>query len=535
MASSRQIQKTRDSASTFRTMVTAVNKKYNVVLLTIDALRYDHCGFNGYPRDISPGMNKIAEHAVVFDNMYSTGPCTPPAFCSLFTATFPFDKGGYSPLPIRKSTIAEAFKKYGYQTAGFTSNPQNSHYFNYNRGFVKFYDSLISSSKNPLARRVLAYFEKSGEKSNALYNRLQSIKLPKTVQASLMHLFYRVLLGRSFIYYLPARGITRWARKWLYYHYFQDMQNREPFFLWIHYMDTHGPFRPKWKNLVKINPHFPRSAFDYIKRYPEYNDVLKENNRKKTLVDLYDAGIRAIDERIGFFVRGLKRKHAYEKTIFFLLADHGEEFNDHGDYGHRAHLYNELLHVPFMIFGGPIERGEYPALRPGTRVTSLHSLVQVAPTILQMVGIPEPSSFEANGILDAMDNSESHSPGNEEQSLVSAIGEHVMACTYHKGIVTRFNQSNDRSIKQAISLQTKSVKYIFDTETMKQELYDLQEDPLEKQDIASEHDDALRLFHDVSMNYLKGNGFLFSPKRQLETDGEKEKLLSALQRIKARL
>lgn len=516
-------------------MVRSVNEKYNVVLLTIDALRYDHCGFNGYDRDVSPSMNKIAEHAVVFDKMYSTGPCTPPAFSSLFTATYPFDKGGYSPLPARKSTIAEAFKKHGYQNAGFTSNPQNSHYFNYDKGFVKFYDGLFSSSKNPLARRVLAYFESSGEKSNELYNRLQSIKIPKTVQGWLIRMFYRVLVGRSFIYYLPARGITRLARKWLYYHYFQDMQNREPFFLWIHYMDTHGPFKPKWKHLVKINPSFPRSAFDYIRRYPEYTDVLKENKRKKILVDLYDAGIRAVDERIGFFVRGLKRKHAYKKTIFLLLADHGEEFNDHGDYGHRAHLYNELLHIPFMIFGGPIDRGEYPTLRPGTRVASLHSLIQVAPTILQMVGVPAPQSFDANSILDGLERSTSRELESSENSLASSIGEYVMACTYHKGIVTRFNQSNDRSIKQAISLQNNQMKYIFDMETMKQELYDLQVDPLEKRDIASNHDDILRLFHDIALIYLKGNGYLLSTKKQLEMETEKDKLLAALQRVKSRL
>jgi arylsulfatase A-like enzyme len=516
-------------------MVKTVNEKYNVVLLTIDALRYDHCGFNGYDRDVSPSMDKLAVHAVVFDGMYSTGPCTPPAFNSLFTATFPFDKGGYSPLPAQKSTIAEAFQKHGYQTAGFTSNPQNSHFFNYDKGFVKFYDNLISSSKNPLARRVLAYFESSGEKSNALYNRLQSIKLPKTVQVALMRLFYRVLLGRSFFYYLPARGITRWARKWLYYHYFQDMQNREPFFLWIHYMDTHGPFKPKWKNLVKVNPRFPRSAFDYIQRFPEYTDVLKEYKQKKVLVDLYDAGIRAIDERIGFFVRGLKRRRAYEKTIFFLMADHGEEFNDHGDFGHCAHLYNELLHVPFMIFGGPIERGEFPSLLPGTRVSSLHSLVQVAPTILQLVGIPAPPSFDAGSILEILNGSSPEAARNEKSPVASSIGEHIMACTYHKGIVTRFNRSKDRAIKQAISLQNDRLKYIFDTETMKQELYDLQADPQEKQNIASEHEDILHAFHELAWIYLKGSGHLLISRKRQELETEKEKLLGALQRVKARL
>jgi len=191
--------------------------------------------------------------------------------------------------------------------------------------------------------------------------------------------------------------------------------------------------------------------------------------------------------------------------------------------------------VPFMIFGGPIEQGEYPALMPGTRMSGLHSLVQVAPTILQMVGMPVPPSFDAKSILDILEHS--RDPEKMEPSLPSSIGEHVMACTYHKGIVTRFNQSKDRTIKQAISLQNENdwMKYIFDTETMKQELYDIKADPLEKQDIAKEHKDILQKFHEVSLIYLKGHGYLFTTKKEQEMDSEKDKLLAALQRVKSRL
>ncbi len=536
-----------------------VKEKYNIVLITVDALRYDHCGFNGYPRDVTPRIDRLAHEAAVFDAMYATGPCTPPSFCSMFTATFPFDKGGYSPLPAGKKTIAEALSRHGYQTAGFTSNPQNSHYFNYNKGFQKFFDSLGASSKNPVTRQILAHFESSGRRSNAVYNRIQSLKIfPDIVQAALKRLFYRFFLGRSIIYYVPARGITRRALKWLFYHYFssnpQESSTKTPFFMWMHYMDTHDPFIPKWSNLVKINPRFNKKEFDYVKRFPEYTDVLKLNNRKRSLIDLYDAELRAEDERIGFFIRRLKRKGVYDRTVFFLTSDHGEEFNEHGDYGHRAHLYGELLHVPFMVFGGPIERGEIPGFKAGSRVPSIHSLGQLAPTILDLLGIPRPTSFDIGSMIPDLTRTGKGQPGDEHaggsktlsagNTLPQFPDKHVMACTLHKGIQTRFNELNDRAIKRMVSIQDLEYKYILDMATGNGVLYDLRTDPSEKVDVSVGQPELAERCKAICMEYMRGNGHMLSRtgsgKREEGTrasavGGEREKITSAIARLKLRL
>nr|MDO8085503.1 sulfatase [Candidatus Sigynarchaeum springense] len=522
--------------------------KYNVVLITIDALRYDHCGFNGYPRDTTPHIDQIAREAAVFDNMYATGPCTPPSFCSMFTATFPFDRGGYSPLPVGKTTIAEVLSMHGYQTAGFTSNPQNSHYFNYDRGFQRFFDSLGASSKNPITRQVLAHFEHSGKRSNALYNRLQSSKIfPKIVQSSLKRLFYRLFLGRSVIYYVRARGITRRALKWLWYHYIspnpQASSAKRPFFLWAHYMDTHDPFIPKWRDLAKINPRFKKKEFDYVIRFPEYTDVLKLNKRKSSLVDLYDAAIRAEDERIGFFIRRLKRKEVFDKTIFFLTSDHGEEFNEHGDFGHRAHLYNELLHVPFMIFGGPVKRGEVQGLKAGTRVGDAFSLGQLAPTMLDILGIPRPASFDMDSMMPHLARVDNEQETSGKPSTVFPIN-HVMACTLHKGIETRFNEVKDKAIKRMVSIQDTAYKYILDMATGSGELYDLRADPAEKVDISTRHPSIAEQCMAICKEYVKGNGRGLSRtrntmgeagRREDDTCNERAKITRAIARLKMKL
>ncbi len=196
----------------------ATTKRYNIVLITIDALRYDHCTFNGYPRNVTPGLSRTLFKGVIFDNAWSAGPCTPPSFSSMFTGTFPFDKGGYSPIPQVKQTIAEHFKHHGYQTAGYTSNPLTSHYYNYHRGFSRFFDSLSSSGNNPFKRRFLGGATRSGSRWNAILNRLQNLNFSKVLQTTLKKLLYRVFFGRQVIYYVRARWITRRAIKWLKYH-----------------------------------------------------------------------------------------------------------------------------------------------------------------------------------------------------------------------------------------------------------------------------------------------------------------------------
>ena len=134
----------------------------------------------------------------------------------MFTSTFPYDKGGYSPLPSKKITVAQVLKENGYYTAGFHSNPLISHYFNYHRGFTKYFDSMKTETNNPVIgpvmNRILGFFEQSGERSNAALNHLQNLPFPKALQTSIKKLFYSVFLGRKTQYYEPAARITRRAR-----------------------------------------------------------------------------------------------------------------------------------------------------------------------------------------------------------------------------------------------------------------------------------------------------------------------------------
>ena len=522
---------------------------YNFVLLTIDALRYDHCGFNGYERSgVSPFLDEILKKGVVFSNVYSTGPCTPPAFSSIFTATFPFDKGGYSPLPKVKRTIAQLFAKNGYQTAGFHSNPLISHYYKYERGFKKYFDSLQMAATNPIKKKLFGAQTVNGGRWNMLLNKLQDFEFSKVFQTIVKRLFYRLVFGRQQQYYVKARWITKRALKWLNRHVFNDdkdiniekikeeskkykkiIEKHKPFFLWIHYMDTHDPFIPLWKFLKQVGAKIPKKEFELIKTYPEYTDVLKEHDLKNKLVDLYDAEMADVDSRIKAVVDYFKTRKLYDKTIFIVTSDHGEEFNEHGDYGHRAHLYDELVHVPFAIFGGPIENNAFPALKPGSKVDGLFSLIQIPPTLLDMAGIDKPLSFDAVSILDKLIE--------DNKSLGKAVDmeNHVMSCTYHKGITTRFNPMQDPTIKKMVCIRNNTHKYIFDEETGIQELYDLQNDPNEKINIAQSKPEIVKKLEKLGKKYLKGKGYqLENPSVSEGVSVEKQRIISAVSKFKKR-
>ncbi len=134
--------------------------------------------------------------------------------------------------------------------------------------------------------------------------------------------------------------------------------------------------------------------------WPEQHNVFwsrVERNRasdRKHLVDLYDAGIRDTDTQIGILLDDLRARGLLENTIVVVVSDHGEEFLEHGQYLHEQ-LYEELLHVP-LIISFPGDKG---ARYRGRREKSLVRLVDVAPTLLDFLGLPIPEGFDGLSLV----------------------------------------------------------------------------------------------------------------------------------------
>lgn len=103
------------------------------------------------------------------------------------------------------------------------------------------------------------------------------------------------------------------------------------------------------------------------------------------LPPLYDAEVAFNDHSFGAFVEGLRERGLYDKSLIVFVSDHGEEFNEHGDFGHANNLFNETLNVPLIV--------KWPGQRRGQRVPSLAQHVDLLPTLLRSAGVQAPNAL----------------------------------------------------------------------------------------------------------------------------------------------
>jgi arylsulfatase A-like enzyme len=210
----------------------------------------------------------------------------------------------------------------------------------------------------------------------------------------------------------------------------------EPFALFLHYYEPHG----RWQ------PH--REVVDF-----------GESTGRQRHIDNYDSEIAFVDQYFGRTLDLLREHDLYEDSIIVLVSDHGEGFNEHGEYFHGVNLYEEVVRVPFIVrIPGEAHR----------QIDTPIALLDVAPTLLQRVGIDVPAEFEGIPLL----------AGTEppaDRALFSEL----------------LPYSNFR--EHHVALIEGSLKLIYNVTSRRYELYDLAADPGEEDNVYRESDQAERL------------------------------------------
>jgi arylsulfatase A-like enzyme len=113
---------------------------------------------------------------------------------------------------------------------------------------------------------------------------------------------------------------------------------------------------------------------------------------KQYLKDLYDGEVSYHDHYLGLFIERLQKLALYDDTIFVVTADHGEEFDEHGSWGHGHSVYQELLWIPYIV--------RFPGVVPaGKRIGEATSSMTIFPTVLEAAGVPLPSVLEERSVL----------------------------------------------------------------------------------------------------------------------------------------
>ena len=279
----------------------------HVILLSADALRADHLSCYGYHRETSPEIDALAEESMVFEHAHSVSSHTREAVPALLTGKYPDEAvdGNYH---LREPSIASTLSEGGFVTAAFHSNPFVSRAYGFDRGFETFDDDLHLGQ-----HKLLALAQRALDK----------------------------LRGRN---YARADEINDRALSWI-----DSLDRDDSFFLWNHYMDTHGPYEPPGPyDDVYAGSHNDRDVRSLYQRAIDEPDSITTEERE-TLIDLYDGEIRYLDNYIGEFLNELQSRDLLERSLVVFTADHGDAFGEHGYYEHPRYLDEELTHVPLLI------------------------------------------------------------------------------------------------------------------------------------------------------------------------------------------
>jgi arylsulfatase len=326
-------------------------RPFNVIWITWDSVRADHVSCYGYPRPTTPNLDGLAREAVLFEKAIAQHNWTYPSYASMFTSMgiweFPSRR-----LSLQLHTLAELLRNHGYRTVGFVQNWNLDGQFHFNQGFN-------------------AYFE-----------------LPNRASPNLVNHF-------------ALRTINKLS------------QRQEPFFLFLHYEQPHFPAASRaplieslaGRSKSPFQSEFVRSPFPLLDEDEIYrlmysngkgwNPKAPDAEKKlQYLVDFYDANIRYTDEALGEVLDALKKRGVFDNSLIIVNSDHGEEFADHGKFGHGSrNLHPEVTVVPLVI--------RFPAsmsIAP-TRVAVPVQGLDIFPTVLTTVGIPLPQYISGRSLV----------------------------------------------------------------------------------------------------------------------------------------
>lgn len=320
----------------------------NIVLIVMDTLRADRMSSYGYGRNTTPNLTRLAESGVQYERAYSTSSWTWPSTASMLTGLYPAQHGVTSnaacTLARDNESIAEVLQRRGYTTAGFSCNPLIHQERYYDQGFEE-WDATKAFRK--------------GDEVNPL--------------------------------------IFDWLHR----------NHGSRFFLYLHYADPHTPHHPHETDLInfagtppddppenirKDNPgekqHASWDWFDHynglINKEADFNKTLQDPDEivpahhQRWISDVYDASVASCDRYVGELLDKLASLGLDDQTLILFTADHGEEFLEHGRYGHGHSVFEEVVHVPLIVAGPGVPSG----MRQSEPVSNRH----VAPTIAWYAG-----------------------------------------------------------------------------------------------------------------------------------------------------
>ena len=408
----------------------------NIILVTIDSLRADHCGFIDERATTTPYLDELAKDGLVFENVIAPGPRTPSSVPPTFTGEF-YDYEDVSVDDVserrqqiakhlaRSTSLAERLREKGYATAAVTANPWTAPDTNFDDGFDVFHET-------------------GGNGADEL-DSLRRFPMLRTVDEALGRTGNEELFG----WHTKREWFSHWTG---FYETIHEglTELEEPFFAWVFLLDTHQPYITPKAFREEISA--PEMYYSIYRFWNERDGEMPKHVGTR-LRRAYRDAVRSADA----FVERLDRDVVDDDTALIVHSDHGEGLGDHGVYGHEYQLYEENVHVPLLVVNG----------NTTGRVTEPISLVELPDLVFGSIDSEREIATRANYVISQV---ESRSVAN--------------------GRAERLNY-----VPHDVAVRTNEWKYIQTANG--EELYHLTEDPGERENIVDEHGERREVLREV--------------------------------------
>jgi len=375
----------------------ASGKRHNVVFISLDSVRQDRLGIYGHKPEyapnvaVTPNIDRLATEGVVFDECWATSSWTLPSHMAAMTGLSDAAHGvvhDHIKLDPKRGTLAQHFQNAGYATAGFFSGPYLDAKYGFGKGFDYYASGMISEA------------ELAGVLSKASQEKAAQGGSPTLSEMEMIAIRDRVSHED-----ITSPRINELGMEFL------DMHGEQPFFLFLHYFDAHYDHIPEKMEPglgKKFDPNYSGN-FSPDRWYfnPEVREVDAQNNRNARKINerdlghiqaYYDAEIHWVDRHVGQVVKRLKELGVYENTIIAIVADHGDEFFEHGSIGHRGSLWTEVCKIPLIL-----KLPNSPA--PGKRVAQVVRMYDIAPSLADFAGLTAMPDVQGTSIRSLLNSS----------------------------------------------------------------------------------------------------------------------------------
>ncbi len=403
-----------------------------VLLGFFDTMRHDHASCYGYHRETTPNIDRLAAEGALFGNSYCTDTPTQPCYTSVLTG-----KRGI--------------------TTGVVSHGQPEETIG--RGIKTFPQVLAENGVLTAAVSTLYRFRRWFAQGFTHY-----------VQPSI----------KTWLQHVTAEQVNQAAIPWL------KAYAQKDFFLFLHYWDPHTPYNivPEayTKRFYTGDPYDPENhSFDDLRARPLINFFISGGavpELREGLTDFeypvaqYDAEIAYADEHFAEVLDVLEKEKVLDDTLVIFTSDHGEAMNEHGIYYDHMDAYDQVSHVPLVIW--------HPQRVKPAKIDALVQHIDFAPTILEAFGVKVPEDFEGRSLWPLLEGK---------------AAEHYDAAVTNHGLwsAQRAMRTSEWSLVRTVEPGMLDPRPAF-------ELYNRAEDPGESQDVAADHPD---LFEEMQNRYFR--------------------------------